>query len=219
MTDHIYTRFLFGMGIKCMFLSGSVLFLVGSFLFYPDLDICPLYSCIFWGASCFIVGSTCSFIGSSLLSYKNYNRLNSRNVVSLYSDPLANGLFIVGSVFFLPSITKIDGVIEGVLCFTVGCGILVFNSLFNIHLALSSHDVVKEDFLFILSREICLIIGSILFIVGSIMFIPLFFHKYVVNFFILGSLFFILNHVMFFCSPKTAPKVDSYSDPHTYVRV
>jgi hypothetical protein len=211
---------LFGKGIKAFFLFGSMLFLLGSILFYPGLH-CPYYSCFFWGAFSFIIGSISAFGGSVLLTIKNFERLKRGNIIMMCSDPLANGLFIIGSVFFLPSITKIDGVIEGVLFFTFGCVILVLNSLLNIHIALSSHDVVRDDFLFILARELCLIIGSLLFIVGSIMFIPLFFHQYVVNFFIIGSLFFISNHVMFFCSSTTTTAIQSNKErqDHSYVRV
>lgn len=212
----VCTKLVFGLGIRVLFLSGSLLFLVGSVLFYPGLQ-CPLYSCLFWGAFNFIVGSSAAFCGAMLLAWKNYYRGRKQSCAAMCSDPAANLLFIVGSVFFLPSITKVDGVFEGVLCFTVGCVILVVNSFVNIHTALSCHDVAKEDFLFILAREMCLIIGSLLFIVGSIMFIPLFFHEYVVNFFILGSIFFIINHVMFCCSPKL-PKAELNVD-YTYVRV
>ena len=192
------------MGIKALFLSGSVLFLLGSILFYPGLQGCPYYTCLFWGAFSFIIGSTLAFAGSVLLMRKNFERLKRGNIMTMCSDPVANGLFIIGSVFFLPSITKVDGVIEGVLFFTVGCVILVLNSLLNIHITLSCHDVDRDAFLLILAREICLIIGSLLFIVGSIMFVPLFFHQYVVNFFIIGSIFFILNHSLFFCSTTNA---------------
>lgn len=200
-----------------MFLFGSVLFLLGSILFYPGLH-CPYYSCLFWGAFSFIIGSISAFGGSILLMMKNFERLKRGNIVTMCSDPLANGLFIAGSVFFLPSITKQDGVIEGVLFFTVGCVILVLNSLLNIHITLSCHDVDRDAFLLILAREIFLIIGSLLFIVGSIMFIPLFFHQYVVNFFIIGSIFFILNHSMFFCSLSTDNE-ENTKVGHAYIAV
>ena len=199
---------------KTLFLIGSMLFLGGSILFHPGLN-CTHFTCVFWGAFCFIVGSTSAFLGGAILMVNSCKSRKVENIVTIYSDAVASALFIAGSVFFLPSITKIDGVIEGVLFFTVGCVILVFNSLMNVHTAFSCHAVAKQDFLFILTRELCIIVGSLLFIVGSIMFIPLFFHEYVVNFFIIGSLFFIFHHFMCYFPPS----VDALVVNHSYVSV
>lgn len=119
---------------------GSVMFVVGSYLFFPDLD-CGEINCELPGAMLFLVGSTFFFIASFLLFVRSDAASWSDYGLSVNATLYlaANFLFVIGSFLFIPVI--VDDVEDhkstsGVVLFIIGSVIFVFAPLYDFKRAL-----------------------------------------------------------------------------------
>ena len=184
---------------------GSVMFIVGSFYFYPsykkdcgDIKNCALVGTLLFilGSYFFLQGSVIAFILSGGSTYQDMplavNGL-------LYIG--ANTLFVIGSVFFLPSITEVITDETGVILFTLGSVIFVVAPCYNVYRAL---DLLKHGMITSFQCKLTIfiavlyIVGSLAFVVGSIYFLPSIFQTFSVTLFVFGSL-------CFQCSALLAP--------------
>lgn len=175
----------------------GVLFIVGSFLFNP------IYSrdTLRWAAILFIIGSFLFMVSAFIIFIRN-NCHTFEDKSMTYNCLLyicANGLFLVGSVFFLPSVEEDrELLITGLFFFVVGSGVFFTAPFYSVYRLLSSNVGVKKEYVFAEIAVACLFIaGNAMFLIGSILFLPYKFNSDDFNYaalqlFIVGSFCFFL---------------------------
>ena len=178
---------------------GSVMFVVGSYLFFPEAD-CGDLNCELPGAVLFLVGSTLFCIASTLLFVRSdagswEDRGLSINA-SLYI--LANFMFVVGSYLFIPSVEDEleDGQpIPGVILFIIGSFIFFFAPIYDLMRTARDRRAGNLSTLRFATESVVslgYIIGSGLFVIGSFLFLPQYYDPWAAPLFLIGSVFFLI---------------------------
>lgn len=188
---------------------GSFCFIIGSFYFYPEyneeMTFCEPYDCILLGSLLFVLGSFFFFLGSCANFVKNdaasCTDLGLTINASLYC--FANFLFTVGSCFFCPKLAHhhipigekgFKAEYIGLGCFIFGSVVFILAPLYDMYRAHQLRTAMQISYLSLAVEFVIAIMyigGSMLYLVGSIYFIPIFFERFAVTMFVVGSFCFL----------------------------
>ena len=175
----------------------GVMFIVGSFLFNPKYNRETLR----WAAVLFIVGSSFFMISAGIIFIRNNCQTFQDEAMSynciLYI--LANSLFVIGSVFFLPKLDDEERfLIAGLFFFTVGSMLFFCAPFYSVYRLLQSEVRVAREYVFAeIAVALLFAAGNAMFIIGSILFMPARFHSDdfdypALQLFIIGSFCFFI---------------------------
>ena len=171
----------------------SVMFVVGSFLFNPENDRETLR----WAAILFIVGSAFFLVSTGIIFIRNncntFEDMGTSLNCILYM--LANSLFVIGSVFFLPKLEDNESFLISGLCFFIVGSLLFFCAPFYsvYRLYVSEVEIPREYFVAEVTVACFFCAGNAMFIVGSVFFLPAVnLNNPALQLFIFGSFAFLL---------------------------
>ena len=152
--------------------TAALMFVIGSFLFNPTYS----ENAMRWAAILFITGSLLFTITSSIVFM--------RNDCASFKDPAlsfnallyiaANSLFVIGSVFFLPTLEeKNANLLAGLFFFVFGSTAFFLAPFYDIYRILKSTKKISRGFLAAeISVSLMYMVGNACFIIGSILFMP-----------------------------------------------
>ena len=175
----------------------GLMFIVGSYLFNPAYSRDTLR----WAAILFIVGSMFFMIASGIIFVRNncYTFEDKGTTYNCILYIIANGLFVVGSVFFLPTLDDNNSLlITGLLFFVFGAMVFLYAPLYSVYRLLKSEVKIKREYVIAEIAVACFFIaGNAMFIIGSVLFIPAKFHNEDFNYpalqlYIVGSFCFFI---------------------------
>mmetsp|Transcript_16750 Transcript_16750/g.25153 ORF Transcript_16750/g.25153 Transcript_16750/m.25153 type:complete len:454 (-) Transcript_16750:196-1557(-) len=176
---------------------GGVMFIIGSYCFYPKYEeSCGSYACPMYGAVLFTLGSFLFFVGSCVNFYKN-DAMSCQDIALTINATLylvANFMFVIGSIFFVPIIEENGFGLSGVSLFIIGSFIFIVAPLYDMHRAHQLRGKVQISFLSYVIECIVASLyigGSCLFLVGSILYLPELYDPFSVTLFVVGSFFFL----------------------------
>lgn len=184
---------------------GSVCFIVGSIYFYPyeegKCTVMGMPNCKLLGAILFILGSWLFLQGTVIVFFHSgAHKFEDMGLVfNLALYIVANVMFVVGSVLFIPSIIANIGPVPGTMLFIVGSFIFVIGPAFNLYRATGMRDkgviTAKQ---YTITALICwlYIIGSAAFVIGSFFFLPEYAEGYAITIFVFGSVVFQLSTLL-----------------------
>ena len=146
---------------------GAVMFVVGSWCFFPDVEKATA------GAHLFISGSLAFLIASCVLFIRHQAGTWKNPILSTTAASyiVANFLFVVGSIFFEPLVIREDldrKVDEGVALFIIGSVIFFFAPFLDLYRTYYSETLSLPARIEHMTLAICYILGSILFLIGSV---------------------------------------------------
>ena len=168
---------------------GAVMFVVGSWCFFPDVEKATA------GAHLFISGSLAFLIASCVLFIRHQAGTWKNPILSTTAASyiVANFLFVVGSIFFEPLVIREDldrKVDEGVALFIIGSVIFFFAPFLDLYRTYYSETLSLPARIEHMTLAICYILGSALFVIGSVLFLPAYFNDAAAPIFLAGSAFF-----------------------------
>ncbi|KAK1932370.1 hypothetical protein P3T76_012364 [Phytophthora citrophthora] len=227
------------MGRPLSYFLGSVLFLFGSIYFYPELSIKWNGKAGLFASWCFVVGCIMFFAGANLdfiqtIRYNHGTQL--RQVIRAYNalaNYMATSIFILGALYFLPSwYPKAPEL--GCWSFIVGCVLFCSAAIVEIlFICLTHEDPRVSGFRF--KNIACwgtvaslgTFFGALFFILGSYYYLPKYINRVddgthymnkAITFYVIGSVFFIINSLALIPDVYRAVKVTSRkNDPDSKV--
>jgi len=171
------------------------MFVVGSYFFYPKYDTaCGVNSCSMYGAMLYVLGSICFFFTSCVNFYK-INAISCEDFSLTLNAALylvANFLFIIGSVLFIP-IGQVYQPTAGISLFMIGSLICMIAPIFNIHRARKQRQINTDYLTYVVecTMAVLYIGGSVFFLLGSIYYLPQLYRPFSTHMFVTGSFLFM----------------------------
>ena len=179
--------------------SGSLMFISGSYLLYPEMvGRCGLRACKFFAALLFIVGSVFFLCGSvaTLIHSKAYLCNDPTLTGIVVSYLIAGVLYVMGSCNFLPGVEAyIGNTNAGLIMFIVGSIIFIVSPIINIQRSfrmLQKDEMTRLKFVVETVVGVLYVLGSALFVIGCIFFFPWLYYDWSITLFLIGSVFFQL---------------------------
>ncbi|GLE03113.1 hypothetical protein PINS_up011992 [Pythium insidiosum] len=206
----------FQIGRVGSYIVGSVLFLLGSILFYPKYAVMWNGQGAVIGAWTFLFGCICFLLGTHgdfIDIVRNNSGTPLRRVINAYNGTMyvgAAAVFQLGAIYFLPDY-YVKSPSLGCYAFIVGCVMFCYASFIDlVFILFTSSDNQSRGLqlrnLFSWSATVALgcFFGAVFFILGSYFYLP----KYIaqedtvmathymnkaITFYVIGSVFFIIN--------------------------
>ncbi|KAL3661519.1 hypothetical protein V7S43_013279 [Phytophthora oleae] len=209
---------------------GSILFLLGSIYFYPELSIKWDGNAGVFASWCFVVGCLMFFTGANLdfiqtIRYNHGTQL--RQVIRAYNalaNYMATSIFILGALYFLPTwYPKAPEL--GCWSFIAGCVLFCPAAIVEILFICMTHEdprvtgfKIKNIACWGTVAALGTFIGALFFILGSYYYLPRYINRVddgthymnmAITFYVIGSVFFIINSLALIPDVYRAVKVTS----------